>query len=74
MTAIIKSKGVLGGKPRISGTRMSVNVISDYLTHGYGVKEIKRDYPHLTDGQIDVALIYLEKKAATERKSLESAS
>lgn len=74
MTAIITSKGILGGKPRISGTLMSVDAISDYLTHGYGVKEIKRDYPHFTDSQIDIALKYLEKKVAEERKSLESAA
>jgi len=72
MTAIITSKGILGGKPRISGTRMSVDAISDYLSHGYGIKEIKHDYPHLSDDEIDVALSYIEKKAMVERKSLES--
>ena len=72
MTAIKITKGVLGGKPRISGTRISVDVIGGYLSHGYGIKEIKQDYPHLSDDEIDVALSYIEKKAMVERKSLES--
>lgn len=74
MTAIITTKNVLGGKPRISGTRMSVDVIGSYITKGYGTDEIKKDYPHLKDGEIKVALKYIEDKAAKERKSLEPAS
>ena len=74
MTAIKITKGILGGKPRISGTRMSVDAIGDYLSHGYGIKEIKHDYPHLSDDEINAALIYIEKKASAERKSLESAT
>ena len=74
MTAIVNSKGILGGKPRISGTRMSVDVISNYLTHGYGTKEIKKDYPHLTDDQIIAAFDYLDKKVSVERKHLKPAT
>ena len=74
MTKITNSKTILGGKPRISGTRISVDVVANYLTHGYGIKEIRADYPHLSKNQIVVALKYLEKKASTERKILEPAA
>jgi len=71
MTGITQTINVLGGKPRIKGTRISVGVVNDYLSAGYGINEIKRDYPHLTDEQIDNALNYLEKKAQRERVKLE---
>lgn len=71
MAAIIKSKGVLGGKLRISGTRISLDTIGDYLTHDYGISDIRRDYPHLSTDQIKTALSYIEKKASKERKALE---
>jgi len=74
MTAITITKDVLGGKPRISGTRMSVDTIGDYISNGYGIKEIKKDYPHLTNEEIEVALEYLERRSAKERKSLDSSS
>jgi len=71
MTKIICTKGVLSGKPRISGTRISVDLIADYITSGYGIGEIKRDYPHLTKEQIKSALKYIENKAVQEGAKLE---
>ena len=70
MVKIVKTKSVLGGKPRISGTRISVDLIVSYVSSGYGIKEIKRDYPHLTREQIAAALAYIEKRSAEERKSI----
>lgn len=71
MVAIVNTKGVVGGKPRISGTRMSVDIIGSYLACGYGVREIERDYPHLSHDQIKAALSYIGEKVAKEGKNLE---
>lgn len=71
MPKIISTKDTLGGKPRISGTRISVDLIAGYIASGYGIREIKRDYPHLTKEQILIALSYLEKRASRERTRLE---
>ncbi|HLC38687.1 MAG TPA: DUF433 domain-containing protein [Patescibacteria group bacterium] len=71
MTRIISTKQVLSGKKRISNTRISVDVIADYIVMGYGIKEIQKDYPHLTKEQIISALNYIEKRAIRERIKLE---
>lgn len=68
---IVASSNVLGGKPRISGTRISVDIISHYISSGYSVFEIKKSYPHLTDAQIGSALDYLKERASSERGKLE---
>lgn len=74
MVAIVQTKDILGGKPRIKGTRVSIDVIGGYIACGYGVKEIQRDYPHLKKDEILAALKYLEDKSAEGRESLESES
>ena len=74
MVAIVQTKDILGGKPRINGTRLSIDVISGYIACGYGVKEIQRDYPHLSKDEISAALKYLEDNAVKGRKTLESES
>ncbi len=71
MSAIVSNKNILSGKPRIQNTRMSVNIISSYLASGYGIKDIKRDYPHLTDEQIKAAINYLDQRIHKERGKLE---
>jgi len=71
MPKIVSTKTILGGKPRIAGTRISIDVIGDYINAGYGVKQIRKDYPHLTKEQINSALTYIEKRAAQERVRLE---
>lgn len=71
MNAIISHKDFLGGKPRIRNTRMSVDVISSYLASGYGIKDIKRDYPNLTNKQIEAAIDYIDQQIHKERGKLE---
>lgn len=71
MAAIECTNNVLGGKPRISGTRMSVDVIGSYIASGYGIKEIREAYPHLNDDQISAALAYFEDRSRTERGKIE---
>lgn len=71
MNAIVSDKNYLGGKPRIRGTRMSVDVINSYFSSGCGIVDIKRDYPHLTKTQIRAAMDYLDEKIDRERSKLD---
>lgn len=55
---IISNPEILGGKPMIAGTRISVELILDRIASGMSVKEILKDYPHLTANQIQAAIAY----------------
>lgn len=57
-TQIISNPEILGGKPVIAGTRISVELILDRITSGMNVKEILTDYPHLKTNQIQAAIAY----------------
>lgn len=49
---ISQDKNILGGKPIIAGTRMSVEVILEFLAGGMEIKEMLKEYPFLTREQI----------------------
>lgn len=70
MTRIMSTKTILGGKKRIAGTRISVDLVASYLSQGYGVVELKRDYPHLTIEQIQAAIDYLDKQVRYAKEQL----
>jgi uncharacterized protein (DUF433 family) len=71
---IERKRGILGGKPIIEGTRISIQRISDYITAGYDVYMIQRDYPHLTKREIEAALDYIIDTAKKEKRKLEPAA
>ena len=49
---------VLGGKPVIAGTRISVQLILEKMRDGWTITDLLDDYPHLTREQIVAALAY----------------
>jgi uncharacterized protein (DUF433 family) len=49
---------ILGGKPIIRGTRISVEFILDLLSADVSEKEILEDYPHLIKEDILACLKY----------------
>lgn len=55
---IVSNPKILDGKPIISGTRISVELILDRIASGMSVKEVLKDYPHLTATQIQAAVTY----------------
>ncbi|MEO6861584.1 MAG: DUF433 domain-containing protein [Microcoleus sp.] len=57
-TLIVSTPGTCGGRPRIAGTRMSVQSIAiDYKT-GMTPEKIAEEFPHLTLAQIYAGLAY----------------
>jgi uncharacterized protein (DUF433 family) len=49
---------ILGGKPCIAGTRISVELILEQLALGDTVQELLDQYPHITEEQIHAALAF----------------
>ncbi|MEK6775549.1 MAG: DUF433 domain-containing protein [bacterium] len=58
MRRIIANKEILGGKPIIKGTRISVEFILELLASGATVDDILKDYSHLTKEDIHACLEY----------------
>ena len=60
---ITSNPHILGGKPIIRGTRISVEFILDLLASDVSEDEILKDYPHLTKDDIQACLsLELHKK------------
>ena len=55
---ITSNPGILGGKPCVTGTRISVEFILELLASGASRADILRDYPHLTSNDIEQAIRY----------------
>ena len=47
---------ILGGKPVIRGTRVSVELVLEYLAEGAGEEAILEAYPHISRDQIRAAV------------------
>jgi uncharacterized protein (DUF433 family) len=53
---IVSDPDILGGKPIVKGTRISVALILQCLASGMAREEILRAYPTLTEQGLDSAL------------------
>lgn len=53
---------ILGGKPIIAGTRMSVEVILEFLAGGMEIKDILKEFSFLTRKQIEAAIEFAAKR------------
>ncbi len=58
MVKIIANVEILGGKPIIEGTRISVEHVLGLLANGMTYEEIIADYPDLTEESIRAVLGY----------------
>ena len=66
---IVSDPNILNGKPVISGTRISVELILDRFSSGMNEKEILKDYPHLTSEQIQTAVSFAKKLVKEKQHS-----
>lgn len=63
---IIQDPDILGGKPIIAGTRMSVESILELLASGMEMREILKEYPFLKKEQIEASINYVKNIVAKE--------
>ena len=63
---------ILGGKPVVRGTRISVELILEYLAEGASVEEFLEGYDHLTADDVRAAIAFshdlLVKEAGAARR------
>jgi uncharacterized protein (DUF433 family) len=58
---------VLVGKPVIKGTRIAVEFLMELLANGWTHEQVLRNYPHLTEEDIQAALHYATEALKHER-------
>ena len=66
MVRIVANPGILGGKPIVEGTRLSVEHILGLLASGMSNQEIIADYPDLTEESIRAVLSYAARALQNE--------
>ena len=66
MARIVANLGILGGKPIVEGTRLSVEHILGLLASGMSNEEIIADYPDLTEESIRAVLSYAARALKNE--------
>ena len=58
---IVADPAVLGGKPTIKGTRISVEFIIQRLAHGWTERELLENYPRLTPKHLQAVFAYVQE-------------
>jgi uncharacterized protein (DUF433 family) len=58
---IVRTPGVLHGKPRIEGTRIGVFTLGAAAEQGTSTEDLLEDYPNLNRGQVEAAIEYYEE-------------
>ena len=63
---ITRDPKILGGKPIITNTRISVELIMRKFANGYTMEELLKNYPHLKKEQIQACFEYSANVLANE--------
>lgn len=63
---ITQDNQILGGKPIIAGTRMSVEAILELLSSGMEIKDIIKEYPFLRKEQVQAAIDFATEVVSKE--------
>ena len=63
---IVADPLVLGGKPRIAGTRLSVDFILELFASGASHSEVLEAYPQLTFESLSAALAFAARTMRSE--------
>lgn len=59
---IIRNPEILGGKPIIKGTRLSVDFVLERLASGQTIADLLEGYPQLSESLIREALAFAAKE------------
>lgn len=63
---IVCNPNILGGKPVIAGTRISVEFILELLHSGMSFDDILKEFPHLKRRDIEAALAFARYAVSRE--------
>ena len=55
---LTSNPNILGGKPCIKGTRISVDIILEWIASGASVSDLIQQFPHLSEEGVRQALQY----------------
>jgi len=66
-TYIVCDPGILGGKPTLKGTRLSVEFVLELLAGGWDREAIRQNYPNLTDERVRAVLAYAAETFREDR-------
>ena len=75
MAKIVSTPNILGGKPVIYGTRISVELIMNFLSAGMSIEDIVKEYPELKKTEVSAAIEYAKKlvRKSTSYRNMDSA-
>ncbi len=69
---IVSNPAILDGKPCIAGTRISVDIVLEWIASGASIKDITKLYPHLSElalkDAVQYAASYLKNEIIIEVK------
>jgi uncharacterized protein (DUF433 family) len=63
---IVVNPKIMGGKPIVKGTRITVEQVLKMLAQGLTTKDILKDYPHLSKDDVAAVLLYAAKVTGEE--------
>lgn len=66
ITRVVSDPAILGGKPCIKGTRISVEFILELVASGASRSDIEKSYPQLNTEDIEEALNYAAQTLGNE--------
>jgi uncharacterized protein (DUF433 family) len=64
---IVTDGAILGGKPVLRGTRLSVEFVLELLAAGWDRRSLQENYPNLTEERIRAVLAYAADTFREER-------
>jgi uncharacterized protein (DUF433 family) len=63
---ICSDPNILGGKPVIKGSRISVEIVLEFLSDGCSVADVIAAYPHITEIDIRAAVAFAHDMISDE--------
>ncbi len=60
---LVADPAILGGKPCLKGTRISVQIVLEWLASGASITAIHAKYPHLSEAALQEAVLYASQFA-----------
>lgn len=55
---ITSDSNILGGKPCVTGTRISVDMILEWIASGASIADVVKNYPSLSEEAVKEAVLY----------------